>query len=117
MSQIPTKYQVPVSSFDDDQPLEPLAPLAPVSCRNFKLKTLYVINQEYPVRAVITIMTLEEPYEGHYVGQLKKVEHRYKTEYIPIAEHECLTPLASGSLQEMSENKIVDGVLQLYFQV
>ena len=114
MSQFPSIYQAPVSSTDNDD-LPPV--LAPVSVPNTNLKKLYVIQQEYPVRAVITVMTLEVPYEGHYVGQLKKVVHRYHTEYIPINESKSLTPAAEDTEQDLSEHKIEDGALQLYFQV
>ena len=114
MSQIPSIYQATVSSSNDEHSL---TPVFPVGCRDTKLKTLYVINQDYPIRAVITVMTLEEPYEGHYVGQLKKVEHKYRTEYIPIDEFRGLTPMAPGSERDLSEHKFKDGALQLYFQV
>jgi hypothetical protein len=114
MSQIPSIYQATVSSLNGEQQL---APLFPVGDRDTKLKILYVINQEYPVRAVITVMTLEEPYEGHYVGQLKKVVHRYSTEYIPIDQFKGITPVAEGTEQDLSEHKIENGALQLYFQV
>ena len=107
--------QFPSMNTEQDLTLPP--PLAPVTGRNTNLKTLYVIQQEYPVRAVITVMTLEEPYEGHYVGQLKKVEHRFRTEYIPIDDFRGLTPMAPGTEQDLSEHKIKDGALQLYFQV
>jgi hypothetical protein len=115
MSQYPSIYQAPVSSMDNEDIIPPR--IKPVLGQSDNLKILYVIQQEYPVRAVITVMTLEVPYEGHYVGQLKKVEHRYSTKYIPINHFEGLTPAAEGTEQDMSEHKIEDGALMLYFQV
>ena len=69
------------------------------------LQVLKVITIESPEPMTVTIMTNPSFMgNGHYTGPLRKVVHRYKTEYVPFDQSASLTPTIGNYEETPSVN-------------